>query len=112
MKKLLLCIALLPVLSASAHVSWFGNHASVDKVYSQRGYNFVQCTGTNVYLRKGPGKNYAYYKLPSGRPFFANDPDEFEYLGVTKNGFHKIRVWLYDNSSFVAWISAKYSYRY
>lgn len=74
-------------------------------------YNFVQCVGTHVLLRKGPGKNYAYYKYSNGRPIYANEPDEFEYLGVTKNNYHKIRLYN-GNYTYVAWISASYSFRY
>lgn len=74
-------------------------------------YNYVQCVGTHVLLRKGPGKNYAYYKWSNGRPIYADEPQEFEYLGVTKNNYHKIRLYIYDRT-YVAWISAMYSFRY
>lgn len=84
--------------------------AKIDDTNQQ--YNFVQCVGTRVLLRKGPGKNYAYYKDRKGRPMYANDPDEFEYLGVTKNNYHKIRIYFTSTSYGVAWISGLYSYRY
>lgn len=112
MKKIMIFVALAAVLSSSAVVPSTSEAPVVTSANAESPYYFVQCTGYNVYLRKGPGKNYAYVKRSNGKPLYANDPDEFEYLGVTKNGYHKIRAWVSSDRYIVAWISARYSYRY
>lgn len=72
--------------------------------------NIYVCTGDNVNVRTGPGKQYGNVMYNIARPSRAQlfKGQQVEYLGVTKNGFMKVahpdNIWQGE----VGWVSAQY----
>ena len=72
--------------------------------------NIYVCTGDNVNVRTGPGKQYPNVMHNIARPSRAQifKGQEVEYLGVTKNGFMKVShpddIW----QGGTGWVSAQY----
>ena len=72
--------------------------------------NIFECTGDNVNVRTGPGKQYGNVMTNIARPGRAQlfKGQQVEYLGVTKNGFMKVahpdNIWQGESG----WVSAQY----
>ena len=72
-------------------------------------HNGFVCTGNNVNVRTGPGKNYAVYDVNIGRKRQLSKGDVVEYRGKKKNGFCLIQgplEWGGDERD--GWVSAQY----
>lgn len=88
-KMLLISIMLMAVLSANAQSS------------------FV-CTGNNVNLRTGPGRNYQVVIEDYGNKVQLFKGDVITNLGQKKNGFCKVSVYVYRSGDYVGWVPAQY----
>lgn len=66
------------------------------------------CTGDNVNVRTGPGKNYAVYDSDTDHKRQLSKGDVVSYCGKKKNGFILIRElgWGVDERD--GWVSAQY----
>ncbi|MBR5084165.1 MAG: SH3 domain-containing protein [Prevotella sp.] len=72
-----------------------------------QGKGFV-CTGNNVNVRTGPGKNYAVYDSNTDHKRQLSKGDVVEYRGIKKNGFILIRQLGWGEDEREGWVSAQY----
>ena len=72
--------------------------------------NIYECTGDNVNVRTGPGTDYAVMTTAIARPGKAQlfRGQKVEYLGVTKNGFMKVKQIDQNWMNETGWVYARY----
>jgi hypothetical protein len=79
---------------------------------------YYRCTGNNVNIRKGPGKNYAIeeaamiLRYGNGGKAQLFKGDIVKYLGKRKNGFMYVEVWGYAGDGYKNadnyWVDSRY----
>lgn len=79
-------------------------------LFTMSAQKYYVCTGENVYLRTGPGKNYKpYYLGYDTTPYYMLWKGEtVESLGQVKNGYHHVRISCDANGYIYGWVATQY----
>ena len=79
-------------------------------LFTMSAQKYYVCTGENVYLRTGPGKNYKpYYLGYDTTPYYMLWKGEtVENLGQVKNGYRHVRISCDANGYIYGWVATQY----
>lgn len=66
------------------------------------------CTGDNVNVRTGPGKNYPNVGAQYGYKIHLNKGDVVDNQGKSKNGFNNIHYSPMNADEWMGWVSSQY----
>ncbi len=108
MKKFVIAIAALMAFGAAVEtVAVANNSATRVEIESTSTGRRYTCTGNNVILRTGPGKQYSQVRTEWGRVYL-NKGDWCFSTGRAQNGYMPVTAGLEGYGDVYGWISTRY----